>query len=189
MPQPSEPPPAAQPPAAEATPTGPAPAVSGPVAAPADKLPSQDAPAEAAAPAASEIAPPAPLDTASTTPSPAVAEAPEATPPATAAPPSPPAGISPEAAAELIARGDQLLRLSDATSARLAYGYAAGRGSAPAMRAMGESYDPLILPSFAVRGVTPDSARAMEWYDRAIAAGDSDAKRRRDNLAAMLGKK
>jgi hypothetical protein len=57
------------------------------------------------------------------------------------------------------------------------------------MRAMGESYDPLILPSLAVRGVTPDSARAMEWYDRAIAAGDSDARLRRDNLAAMLGQK
>ena len=99
-----------------------------------------------------------------------------------AAPPSP---ASADVAA-LIARGDELLRLSDAVAARLLYEYAAAKGSGKAVTAMAGSYDPLVLSKAGVRGVHPDPAQAIAWYQRAIAAGDGEAESRLRTLVEHL---
>lgn len=78
--------------------------------------------------------------------------------------------------ATLIARGDDaLLRLSDATTARLFYDRAATLGSAPATTAMAKTYDPVFLAAAGVRGARPDARQAIIWYQRAMEVGDTAA--------------
>jgi TPR repeat protein len=77
--------------------------------------------------------------------------------------------------ATLIARGDALLRLSDAAGARLFYARAAALGSAPATTAMAKTYDPVFLVVAGVSGVRPEARQAIAWYQRAMNGGDADA--------------
>jgi hypothetical protein len=88
--------------------------------------------------------------------------------------------------AALIARGDEFLRQSDATSARLFYKLAAANGSAAGAIAMGSTYDPIYLERDAVRGVKPEPGRALSWYRTAADLGDATAKARSAQLIEML---
>ena len=105
-----------------------------------------------------------------------------------------PAAIAPEGSApptpseesELLARGNDLMTQSDVVSARLLYGYAATRGSVSAMTAMGRTYDPVFFTRSGTRGVRPELAKAIEWYERAIDGGDAEAKRHLRDLAFEL---
>jgi len=45
--------------------------------------------------------------------------------------------------------------------------YAANSGNKQAMVRLGNSYDPEHLAKLGVRGVQPDEARAVHWYNRA----------------------
>ncbi len=98
-----------------------------------------------------------------------------------------PAGPSGEATAEfLVARGDVLLRGSDAVSARRFFSRAAETGSATAATAMAASYDPVYLERSAIRGVDADPEQAAAWYRIAIARGDTTAHERLDALVAAM---
>src|SRR5713101_8311687 len=87
-----------------------------------------------------------------------------------AAPPPPPlAAAAPDAftksgSAELMARGD--------------YERAAEQGGAPAMTAVGKTFDPLFLEQVRVRGSRGAAGKAADWYRRAGAAGDAEAEQR-----------
>lgn len=67
----------------------------------------------------------------------------------------------------LLTRGETLLREGDVAGARLLLEYAANSGSKQAMVKLGNSYDPEHLAKLGVRGVQPDEAQAILWYDRA----------------------
>jgi TPR repeat protein len=86
----------------------------------------------------------------------------------------------------LIARGDEFLRQSDVTSARLFYKLAASNGSAAGATAMGSTYDPILLERNAVRGVKPEPGRALAWYKAAAELGDAGAKARSVQLLDAL---
>ena len=98
---------------------------------------------------------------------------PASPPPAEATPPSP------EKAAELLRRGDALLRQGDIVAARLFYERAVAAGSGQAATRMGKTYDPLFLATLNARGTKGDIARAIEWYRRGAAEfGDAEAEER-----------
>lgn len=89
-------------------------------------------------------------------------------------------------AAALIARGDEFLRHSDVTSARLFYKLAAANGSAAGAIAMGSTYDPIFLERNAVRGVKPEPGWALAWYRAAAELGDATGKARSVQLLEAL---
>jgi len=107
-----------------------------------------------------------------------------------AAPPPPPlAAAAPDAftksgSAELMARADQLLATGDIVAARGFYERAAEQGEAPAMTAVGKTFDPLFLEQVRVRGSRGDAGKAADWYRRAGAAGDAEAEQRLKRLIA-----
>jgi len=79
-------------------------------------------------------------------------------------------------------RGDALRRTGDVVAARLFYERAAEEGSAAAARAVGETYDPLVLEEERVRGVRGDQIKAIDWYRKAILGGDAAAVDRMHRL-------
>lgn len=71
--------------------------------------------------------------------------------------------------------GDDLLSKGDLSGARNSYQQAWTSGSADGAFGLARSYDPVVLASLKVKGANPDRAKALEWYERAAAAGKSDA--------------
>lgn len=84
----------------------------------------------------------------------------------------------------LLARGDELRATGDFVSARLFYERAAEQGSAPGARAVGETYDPLVLDEAHAMGVRGDAETAARWYREAIASGDAVSVVRLQRLLA-----
>jgi len=76
-------------------------------------------------------------------------------------------GLAPQEVSLLFTRGDTLLSEGDVAGARLLLEYAANSGNKQAMVRLGNSYDPEHLAKLGVRGVQPDEARAVHWYNRA----------------------
>jgi type II secretory pathway predicted ATPase ExeA len=109
---------------------------------------------------------PAPLTRPAMPPKPVVA--PPAQPPPSAKPAE---TMPPDLIAALLKRGDQSFALGDTAAARLFFRHAADGGSAAAATALGKTYDPY----YAVQGEKPDKARAIEWYRKASALGDTHA--------------
>lgn len=110
-------------------------------------------------------------------------------PPVAAAPSSPPVAAAPDAVsageiAAMMARADELVATGDIVAARGFYERAAEQGNAPAMTAVGKTYDPLFLEEMHVRGSRGDAGKAAEWYRRAGAAGDREAGQRLKRLIA-----
>jgi hypothetical protein len=97
-----------------------------------------------------------------------------------AAPVRPAAGLhlSTEEIAELLARGDTLLRRGDIASARLFYERAANAGDGRAALRVGATFDPAFLGRDVLRGVFGDTAEARLWYQRARDLGEAEAERR-----------
>jgi type II secretory pathway predicted ATPase ExeA/pSer/pThr/pTyr-binding forkhead associated (FHA) protein len=120
---------------------------------------------------------PSPVSSNTNTPQPAL----EATVPAATTP-----GDS-VSVPDMLRRGQQQLAQGEITAARSAYQEAAQAGSANAMRALGETYDPVVLLE---RGVRPanyaDTAKAVEWYMAAFRGGDSNAADRLENLRRWM---
>jgi hypothetical protein len=109
-----------------------------------------------------------------------VAQPPNA-PPAPATPAASPR-LSIEEIAELLARGDALLRTGDVASARLFYERAANAGDGRAALRVGGTFDPAFLDRNALRGVRGDPAEARYWYHRAHDLGEVEAERRLKRL-------
>lgn len=78
--------------------------------------------------------------------------------------------------ANLINGADALLSGGDVAAARRGYERAWGNdGSAVAAFGLARSYDPLVLLTLPATNATPDKSQAMQWYQRAAAAGHADA--------------
>ncbi len=96
--------------------------------------------------------------------------------------------LAPEDEARLLARGKTLTATGDVASARLAYEYAARRGSSGAMFALAQTYDPEMLAAWSVVGMQPDLSAAAKWYGRAADLGHDRAGTRRRELEKQIGR-
>jgi hypothetical protein len=108
---------------------------------------------------------------------PAVREA--APPPREAAPAR---RIDADELAALLKRAKGLLEIGDITSARLLLERAADAQEAEAALMLAGTYDPQVLGSQDLRSITPDSATARVWYQKAAELGSADARRRLGQL-------
>ena len=84
--------------------------------------------------------------------------------------------LSAEDMAALLARGDTLLSVGDAASARLFYERAVDAGGGLAAIRLGATFDPLFLDRVHLRGVRGDPGAALFWYRRARDLGAPDAE-------------
>jgi hypothetical protein len=97
-------------------------------------------------------------------------------------PPAASPHLSTEEIAELLARGDRLLRSGDVASARLFYERAANAGDGRAALRVGATFDPSFLDRDVLRGVRGEPAEARLWYQRARDLGEPEAESRLRNL-------
>jgi TPR repeat protein len=67
------------------------------------------------------------------------------------------------------------------------YERAAAAGSGLGATGVGKTYDPAFLASIDARGLRGDTARAVDWYRKALALGDSEASDRLKALSARSG--
>jgi hypothetical protein len=97
-----------------------------------------------------------------------------------------PALAAPEIAA-MLARGKTYFDAGDIAAARLLFRRAANAGDAAAALAMGATYDPAVLASRLVLGMSAgtgaDVDEARSWYERAREMGSPEGPRRLDMLA------
>jgi TPR repeat protein len=85
---------------------------------------------------------------------------------------------------ELLRRADTLLHAGDFQSARLIYSELADDGSAEAALLMAWTFDPDVLRTAFIVGMTPDVETAKHWYRKAAQLGAAGAQQRFDILAA-----
>jgi len=95
--------------------------------------------------------------------------------------PVPPA-LGKEEETQILERGRELISTGDVASARLAFEYAAHRGSADAMFALAQTFDVDELASWNVVGIEPDANIALKWYGRAAQNGHDPADARANEL-------
>jgi len=88
----------------------------------------------------------------------------------------------------LLERGDQLLLLGDIVSARQLYQHAFQQGNPRAAARIGTTYDPRIFAQLGVHGLKPDSKMALEWYTKAVNAGDESARQTAQTLSVQISK-
>jgi curved DNA-binding protein CbpA len=87
-----------------------------------------------------------------------------------------------EEAARLMARARALLSQRNIAAARSVLERAAEIGSAPALLALAETYDPAMLSAWGTVGTQGDVGKAQELYAKAFASGVRDAKHRLNSL-------
>jgi hypothetical protein len=102
--------------------------------------------------------------------------APEAAPPTAAEAPG-----NPELT-RLVARASLLLAQGNIGAARIVLERAAETGSAQALFALAETYDPISLSAWGTLGTQGDVAKAQELYAKALAGGVQEAKERLNAL-------
>jgi hypothetical protein len=83
----------------------------------------------------------------------------------------------------LMARASVLLALGDIGAARSVLERAAETGSAQALFALAETFDPAVLSAWGTFGTQGDVTKAQELYAKAFAGGVQEAK---DRLVALL---
>jgi len=98
--------------------------------------------------------------------------------------PVPPA-FGKEEETQILERGRKLISTGDVASARLAFEYAAHRGSADAMFALAQTFDVDVLASLNVVGIEPDANIALKWYGRAAQNGHDPADARASELEQL----
>jgi hypothetical protein len=82
----------------------------------------------------------------------------------------------------LMARASVLVAQGDIGAARVVLEHAAGFGSASALFALAETFDPAVLAAWGTVGTQGDPARAGDLYAKALAGGVAAAK---DRLASL----
>jgi DNA segregation ATPase FtsK/SpoIIIE-like protein len=82
----------------------------------------------------------------------------------------------------LMARASLLVTQGDIGAARVVLEHAAESGSASALFALAETFDPAVLSAWGTMGTQGDAARAGDLYAKALAGGVAAAK---DRLAAL----
>jgi hypothetical protein len=126
---------------------------------------------------------PSPPPVAAVPPTSAAAPAPIAAPAAEPAASAPAPELSPDDLAALLKRGQQLAASGDIAAARLTLRPAAEAHNAQAALSLGATYDPVVLRTLGIFGVTPDVVMARSWYEKAKAFGSAEAPRRLELLA------
>jgi len=117
-------------------------------------------------------------------PPPAVAMAPAAVAPAAAttapdaAAPPPARRLDADELAALLKRAKGLIAIGDFAPARLLLKRAADAQEASAALLLAQTYDPAVLGKQDMRSITPDPAKAREWYQKAAQYGSLDAQQR-----------
>ncbi|TVR99859.1 MAG: hypothetical protein EA406_02180, partial [Rhodospirillales bacterium] len=109
------------------------------------------------------------------------ADAPSVEPAATSVPAPDPAAV-----AALLERGNAMLDRGDVASARLFFRRAAEAGSPEGALLMGASFDPLTFRRLGIRGIRPDVAEAIAWYQVALERGGTDADSRLASIRRWL---
>lgn len=99
-------------------------------------------------------------------------------PPAVQPPPPPARRFDPDELAALLKRARGLLAIGDIVSARLLLERAADAQEAGAALLLARTYDPEVLGTPDARSITPDPAKARQWYRKAAELGSSDAQQR-----------
>ena len=95
--------------------------------------------------------------------------------------------IKPALSAEvtgLLGKGDMLMKTGDLIIARQFYSRAFQLGAAEGALGVAKTYDPAVFTEMKVQGITPDAAKAAEWYEKAKAAGVTEAAAALTTLSA-----
>jgi len=112
-------------------------------------------------------------------------ERPPAAAPQAQSEPQPRSGVlhlDPGEIATLVKRGQDYLKNGDLVSARLLLQRAAAAGSADGAFALAQTFDPVVIARIGVIGVSPDAAKAREWYQKAAQLGSSLATQQLANF-------
>jgi hypothetical protein len=80
--------------------------------------------------------------------------------------------------AALLKRAKGLIAIGDIAPARLLLERAADAQEASAALLLAQTYDPAVLGTQDMRSITPDPAKARDWYQTAARLGSLDAKQR-----------
>jgi TPR repeat protein len=80
--------------------------------------------------------------------------------------------------AALLKRAKGLIAIGDFAPARLLLKRAADAQEASAALLLAQTYDPAVLGKQDMRSITPDPAKAREWYQKAAQYGSVDAQQR-----------
>ena len=84
----------------------------------------------------------------------------------------------------LLGKGDMLMKTGDLIIARQFYSRAFQMGAAEGALGVAKTYDPAVFAEMKVHGITPDAAKAAEWYEKAKAAGVVEADAALTTLSA-----
>src|SRR5215469_8894335 len=90
-----------------------------------------------------------------------------------------------QAVASMVARGKELLRNGDFSSARLILRRAAEVRDAEAALTLGSTYDPIILTRLGIRSQAADVELAVTWYQQAEELGSTEASSRLKMLTTV----
>ena len=99
-------------------------------------------------------------------------------PPAEAAPAAPARRLDADELANLLKRAKGLIAIGDIAPARLLLERAADAQEPSAALLLAQTYDPAVLGTQDMRSITPDPARARDWYQKAARLGSTDARQR-----------
>jgi TPR repeat protein len=86
--------------------------------------------------------------------------------------------LAPDEVAALLKRAKGLIAIGDFAPARLLLKRAADAQEAGAALLLAQTYDPAVLGKQDMRSITPDPAKAREWYQKAAQYGSVDAQQR-----------
>ncbi len=84
----------------------------------------------------------------------------------------------------LLGKGDMLMKTGDLIIARQFYNRAFQMGAAEGAMGVARTYDPTVFADMKVQGITPDAAKAAEWYEKAKQAGVTEAEAALTTLSA-----
>lgn len=101
-------------------------------------------------------------------------------PAAAAAPPSRRLGA--DELTTLLKRAKSLIAIGDISAARLLLERAADAQEAGAALLLAQTWDPAVLGTPDARSITPDPAKARDWYQKAARLGSQDAQQRLSQL-------
>lgn len=107
----------------------------------------------------------------------------------TAPPPPPPARrIDAEELATLLTRAKSLIAIGDIAPARLLLERAADAQEASAALLLAQTYDPAVLGTPDARSITPDPAKARDWYRKAAQFGSQEAQQRLSQVQNQISR-
>lgn len=93
---------------------------------------------------------------------------------------------TPDETQKLAKQGLEKMKAGDIVAARLLLERAAGAGHAGSALALGEAFDPAVLATRGIVGISGDPARARFWYEKAQALGVTEADARLAALSSQL---